>query len=269
MIETRRVCSGHAAAAILLLTIMTRPGIAQTSQGCDTATAPSAQASTAQRADVSLAAVIRDFARDVHRLPSKETGMWLGAGLAAALAGHEEDRHLTSELTGAEHLTRTFQPGTLLGDGWIQGGGAVATYAIGRLTGRSSVAQLGSELMRAQVINGAMTLGVKVSVRRTRPSGGRFSFPSGHVSATVASATVLAEHFGWKVAIPAYAVAGYVATSRIQTNDHFLSDVILGTAVGLASARTITIGRGTRQHAVVIAPTAGGVVISLTGVPAR
>ena len=52
-----------------------------------------------------------------------------------------------------------------------------------------------------------LTLAVKAAVRRTRPEGAGFSFPSGHATITFASATVLQQHFGWKVGVPAYAVA--------------------------------------------------------------
>jgi membrane-associated phospholipid phosphatase len=58
-----------------------------------------------------------------------------------------------------------------------------------------------------------------------------------------ASATVLQQHFGWKVGVPAYALASYVALSRVQMKRHYLSDVAFGAALGVAAGRTITIGR--------------------------
>ena len=88
------------------------------------------------------------------------------------------------------------------------------------------------------------TMGLKQATRRARPEGTGFSFPSGHTAMAFASATVLQRHFGWKVGIPAYAVASYVAASRVQTQRHYLSDVAFGAALGIVAGRTIGIGHG-------------------------
>jgi membrane-associated phospholipid phosphatase len=109
-----------------------------------------------------------------------------------------------------------------------------------------------------------ITAAVKLSVRRGRPDGTEFSFPSGHSSVSFASATVLHRHFGWKVGAPAYAVATYVAASRIQEKRHFLSDVVFGAAVGIAAGRTVTIGRGDTRFALAPMASAGGAGVSFT-----
>src|SRR4029079_2807721 len=61
-----------------------------------------------------------------------------------------------------------------------------------------------------------------------------------------ASATVLQQEFGWKVGIPAYAVASYVAASRVQMKRHYLSDVTFGAALGVIAGRSVSIGHGRR-----------------------
>jgi len=113
---------------------------------------------------------------------------------------------------------------------------------------------LGSELIRAQVMAQLTTTAVKQIVRRDRPEGGGFSFPSGHTAVTFASATVLQQHFGWKVGIPSFAVASYVAASRVQMQRHYLSDVAFGAALGIVAGRTVTIGSGRNKFQ--LAPTA-------------
>ena len=90
--------------------------------------------------------------------------------------------------------------GDVAGNGWVQAGAAVATYAIGTASDMPKVAHIGSDLIRGQVLTGLITRGLKVGVDRTRPSGGRHSFPSGHSSAAFLTASVLGSHFGWKAA---------------------------------------------------------------------
>jgi membrane-associated phospholipid phosphatase len=53
-------------------------------------------------------------------------------------------------------------------------------------------------------------------------------------------ATVFTEHYGWKVAIPAYAIAGYVAASRLEQRKHHLTDVAVGSAIGYIVGKTVT-----------------------------
>jgi membrane-associated phospholipid phosphatase len=148
----------------------------------------------------------------------------------------------------------------------MQAAGAIATYTVGRITSNETVASIGADLIRAQIVTQTLTAAVKGSVGRQRPDGTQYSFPSGHSAVTFASATVLQRHLGWKAGIPAYGVATYVAASRIEAKRHFLSDVAFGAALGIASGRTVTIGHGRNRFA--LAPTAvpGGGGVSLTWV---
>ena len=102
--------------------------------------------------------------------------------------------------------------------------------------------------MRVQFLTQGITQLVKYTARRMRPDGSsRSSFPSGHASGTFASATVLQRHYGWKVGIPAFGVASYVAASRLAENKHYLSDVVFGAAIGLTAGRTVTFGMGSTR----------------------
>jgi membrane-associated phospholipid phosphatase len=88
-----------------------------------------------------------------------------------------------------------------------------------------------------------MTDGLKISVGRKRPNGedNRFnsSFPSGHVSASFALASTFDSMYGYKVGIPLYAFSSFVGLSRISDNQHFLSDVLFGAALGTAVGRGV------------------------------
>jgi hypothetical protein len=48
---------------------------------------------------------------------------------------------------------------------------------------------------------------------------------------------VIQRRFGWKAGAPLYALGGYVAVSRLQENQHYLSDVVFGAALGIVAGR--------------------------------
>jgi membrane-associated phospholipid phosphatase len=84
------------------------------------------------------------------------------------------------------------------------------------------------------------TFALKSLAGRTRPDGfDRLSFPSGHTSNAFATATVLHRHYGAKVGVPAFALAGFVGLSRVERDRHHLSDVAFGAALGVLVGRTV------------------------------
>ncbi len=206
---------------------------------------------------------------DLGQLPSRENLTWLGIGALAALTTHTQDSRATATMTKSASLEETFESGAVLGGMPFQLGGALATYAIGRATHHPKLASVGGDLVRAQLVAQTLSYGLKYSMRRTRPDGTSFSFPSGHTSTTFASATVLQRHFGWKAGIPAYAVAAYVAASRVQQERHHLSDVVFGAAIGMVAGRTVTIGRGDARFALAPTVVPGGGGVGVTWVGAR
>lgn len=181
---------------------------------------------------------------DFKHFPSKDTLYWLAGGGALALAVHPQDDDMNRRLIPHESF---FNPGQTVGSVYVQAGSALATYVVGRSMHNEKVKHLGTDMLSAQIVAQALTQAIKFSVRRERPDGSnKHSFPSGHASATFASATVLQRHLGWRAAVPTYTVATYVALSRLQENRHFLSDVVFGAALGVAAGRTTT--RHGRAH---------------------
>ena len=181
-----------------------------------------------------------DVLGDFRRLPSVSNAEWLVAGIAAAASTHQVDRQVTADFAGTRN--QLFRPGAIIGGTPFELGAAFATYAIGRSLNKPGAMSLGSDLIRAEIMAEVLTVGIKQGTRRTRPDGTSMSFPSGHTSSAFATATVIQEHFGWKWGVPAYAVASYVAASRVEMKKHYLSDVAFGAAVGIISAHTVTIG---------------------------
>ena len=221
-------------------------------------------ASTAQPSAVSSGSLFTDLRRDLFHLPSASTALTLAIGGGFALAAHPGDKAFTAHVIGSEPLDEVFDAGAAAGSGWLQIGGALGTYVLGRSAGNARAQVVGSALVRAQVLNTLMTQGIKVAVRRTRPDQGGFSFPSGHTSGTFATATVLQREYGWRIGLPAYGLAAYVAHSRVQENRHYASDVIFGAAVGIVAGRTVSIEHGGRRFEVAPAVVPGGAAILFT-----
>lgn len=78
------------------------------------------------------------------------------------------------------------------------------------------------------------------TVEKTRPNGDDRSFPSGHAAISFTSAEFMRKRYGWEYGLPAYALATFVAWSRVETDKHHPIDVIVGTAMGIASGYLFT-----------------------------
>ena len=78
---------------------------------------------------------------------------------------------------------------------------------------------------------------------------------------------MLWRHLGWKAGAPASLLAAYISAARLQQNAHYMSDVLFGAALGIASARTVTIGHGDRKIAVSATPVARGAALTFTVLP--
>jgi len=231
-----------------------------------TAAISAARPAAAQSADVqwtpcemspNAGHVLGATAASLKQLPSRSSLGILSLGAAAAVGARHVDGNATRTFAGDADLRGTFKSGALLGGAPLQMGAAFTALAIGRALHKPCVARAGFSLLQAQILAQVLTIGVKETSRRARPEGSGFSFPSGHTTMSFASATVLQQQFGWKVGIPAYAVATYVAASRVQMKRHYLSDVTFGAALGIVAGRTVSIGHGRRLLVTPMASSSG------------
>jgi len=73
-----------------------------------------------------------------------------------------------------------------------------------------------------------------------RPFSSSGSFPSGHTSQALAMASVISMHAdsAW-VGAAAYGLAGMVGLARMETRDHFASDVVAGALLGTTIGRAV------------------------------
>ena len=195
---------------------------------------------------------------------------WLKSSLvlAATLRLADEDEDIQAWL----QARRDGRSNTVAGIGKPFGDGKFILPALGvaYFYGRFSqdrrlqrTALLGCESV---VVSGAITGVIKYLSHKQRPSSGveddipwagpalataHVSFPSGHSACAFALGTVLALEYGDKtlVAPVAYGAATLCAFSRLNDNAHWLSDVIVGAAIGHLTAKAIVRRHGGRYSA--------------------
>jgi undecaprenyl-diphosphatase len=99
----------------------------------------------------------------------------------------------------------------------------------------------------AVLLSGGLTTILKYLVRRTRPLGlssfylkiyGRYSFPSGHAARMACIAFVVGATFP-RYSLPFYLLTSVVSFSRVAIGIHYLSDVLVGFAIGFAFSYTV------------------------------
>lgn len=223
-----------------------------------------------QPAHTGFAALAHETWNDFKAFPQREsTWVILGVGGAAALAVHPADQAVTEHLSQSTTAQGFWAPGKYIG-GVGMAVAPVAIYVLGRYVippaadepQTNKWSHLGFDLVRAQIVDEAFVQAIKFSVRRTRPDGSNYSFPSGHAAATFAFASVLERHLGYRLAWPTLALATYVGTSRIVDNKHYLSDVVFGAALGTAVGWTVVGRHGRTNYAFV--PSIGPKTVSFS-----
>jgi membrane-associated phospholipid phosphatase len=141
---------------------------------------------------------------------------------------------------------------------------SVATYGVGRVAGWSTIADVGFHAGEAIAIGTVVGSILKPTIGRARPyavngsepfefqfgkgyTDGRYrAFPSLHEIGSFAAASVLTEEVGWRnpeakpyVAVFSYGLAGLVGIGRIYSEQHWASDVVLGSAMGAFIGRRV------------------------------
>lgn len=92
------------------------------------------------------------------------------------------------------------------------------------------------EFTKGLLLTEAVTYGLKFGINKQRPDRSNDnSFPSGHTSTVFHSAGFIHRRYGFKYSLPAYAIAGFTAASRIDSRKHDILDVLAGAAIGLGS----------------------------------
>ncbi|MBD3277565.1 MAG: phosphatase PAP2 family protein, partial [Candidatus Aegiribacteria sp.] len=121
-------------------------------------------------------------------------------------------------------------------------------WAGGSLSDSPETEETGQMLTEGLLISYSITGSLKLLTHRERPDGSSFlSFPSGHSSGTACCAVILWDRYGPEAGIPAAVLAVFSALSRVQLGRHYPSDVIAGSAIGLASGLAVIETRQDRE----------------------
>jgi membrane-associated phospholipid phosphatase len=158
---------------------------------------------------------------------------------AALLATDQE----TDEFSYNRRRSSISKDISLAGGIYSTGGIAAAFYLAGRVSGNRHARETG--LLGAEALTDAVIVYtvLKNVTQRQRPDhdegqgeffDGGHSFPSGHATSAWALATVIANEYRSKraVQISVYGLATAVSISRYTGRNHFLSDVLVGSAIG-------------------------------------
>ena len=182
----------------------------------------------------------KDLAENSLGLFSPDNFLPLLVGAGAAMAAHSMDPSARNYFNGGDRLGRFERIGKHAGHAPIVFGAVTGLLTIGQLGGNDKFARFTYDLAQAAALTGLMTITLKHSVGRTRPNGSNdLSFPSAHTSTAFTAATIFGHHYGPVASVAGYLAAGFVATSRLDSNTHYLSDVVASATVGYIVARTV------------------------------
>ena len=172
----------------------------------------------------------------------------IGIGAVALIA---TDRRTAGEVDNGGSLPSVSRNFSRLGTEYSVGGVAAAFYLIGRARGNARARETGLLSAEALIDSGIVVEALKAITQRPRPrvdnASGEFfdkgnSFPSGHAINAWSLATVIAYEYGQHrplIRFGAYGLATAVSLSRYTGRNHFLSDVLVGSALGYGIGRFV------------------------------
>ena len=208
--------------------------------------------------------LLPNLGRDLTSLLTENTAIVMGVGTAGTIASHNDDAKIHDWVLKQPDVPGLAHVGNFAGDAFVQGLVGVGAWAAGKEWQDARLENTGSDLIRAQILNAVLTVPIKFVVNRERPDGGHQSFPSGHTSATFATAAVIQRDYGVAASLPFYALGGLVSWSRIRSNHHWLSDDVFGAAIGITAGLAVTKGHKNGNWSVVPVKTKGGGAIYFT-----
>jgi membrane-associated phospholipid phosphatase len=257
------------AAALLVLALAANPLRAEDtpSPPAPTATPTAAPTPVSDRNLLDAGKLILFDTGDLLTAPIRwDGGDWLKVGISAGVVtgtvlGLDQpirEASQRSRTTSRDDFAKFIQAFGAQYSWAVIGAYAVAGWGFGDSTSRRVVVDA---LAASLIAPGIVTTAVKYAVGRYRPSAtdatwyaqpfsGNVSFPSGHTAQAFALAAVIAGHYHqtW-VRVTSFFIAGCVGLARIQLNQHYTSDVVLGALVGTAVGGTVVTLNEKRREA--------------------
>ena len=177
----------------------------------------------------------------LHRADAK----WMIPAGVGAMALFTTDRITGDEIAESNEQVRASQFTSHVGSVYGISTVAAAFYLVGRKTNNARARETGILTAEAFIDSLIVSGALKGITQRARPEAGRErseffdggnSFPSGHSTQVWAAATVIANEYHDKklVQVAAYGIASAVSVARVTEHKHYISDVVIGSAVGFA-----------------------------------
>ncbi|MDT7687414.1 MAG: hypothetical protein QOE46_173 [Acidobacteriota bacterium] len=242
----------YAVRALLLLTALQVGASGVSAQSPTPTPSPAPQASPTPSLEKRFFKNILQDQRAIWTSPlhlSRHDAKWavpLGLSTVALLATDQETDEFGYNRSRALISRDVSQAGSIYGTAGV----ATAFYLVGRATGNARARETGLLGGEALIDGGIVVSVLKNISQRQRPDHdegqGEFferghSFPSGHATGAWALATVIANEYKHRrvVQISAYGLATAVSLSRFTGRNHFLSDALVGSAMGYGIGRYV------------------------------
>jgi len=205
------------------------------------------------------------FVRQPLRWKGKD---WLNLGIIAGGTAllTLADQPLRNQTQGQQkyYYSVPIVGGRVYGE-WYSIGGVAGAFALYGLIAKDTAAKkISIELLQAGLYSELVTTLVKMAVGRARPymnkGSGTFrpfigpntdynSFPSGHSTSAFALSTIMSRHaHSTALKILAYLPAGFTLVSRIYQDKHWVSDELIGAAVGYFVGNWVVDLHEARRH---------------------
>lgn len=202
---------------------------------------------------------VTDFKNIVTAPARWDLAHWIGAGIVTGITAGLYDNDAKIQRWVLNHKTTTTDN---LGDN-VTSVGITYTpvllggmYLYGYVADDRKMRETVLLTVESVVLTAVFVQALKYSTQRHRPytgdgphawdgigfhgSNSKFSFPSGHASTDFAIAAVIASEYDNYIVPPlAYSIATITALSRISHNDHWSTDVFVGSAIGYLTGKTL------------------------------
>ena len=184
---------------------------------------------------------LKDIAYDFTGLIHKDSIAPLAIGTAAYGIATVPEQDLERHFARGDVWGAWGDPGGYIGNPFVLAGASASLFVSSRFTKDRRFRSLSYALVQGMIVDETISQTMKVSFQRLRPNGqDHASFPSSHSVDSFMFATVFAEHYGWKAAIPGYLIAAYVGATRMEDRKHHITDVVAGSTIGYLVGKTVS-----------------------------